>query len=104
MNQEMRVMGQGKAVQKSIRKKIQHILDLDQPTALTALRNRLTVEPGLVSKAEAARILRIRSRTLDDCIAAKYVDVARVDGRPMVSVRSLNRLLKPHPKPIRPRT
>jgi hypothetical protein len=53
-------------------------------------------QPGFVSKLEATRLLRISSRTLNDCIRAKYLEAARVNGRLLVSVQ-INRMLEPHP-------
>jgi hypothetical protein len=65
--------------------------------AWTTANSTPTLQAGFVSKLEAARLLRISSRTLNDCIRAKYIDVVRVHRRLLVSVQSVNRMLEPHP-------
>src|SRR5579872_3982270 len=58
---------------------------------IVALQEIKEVTPLLRSRADAARMLGISTRKLDYLIAAKRLQVRRIDGRVMVSQRVLEK-------------
>lgn len=90
-----------KAVQRVVREEIERVLGPNSITHSKHLEDAPAVSPRAISKAEAALILGVSLRTIDECITFKYIGVIRVGHRVLVPMKSLDRVLKRWPNSTR---
>jgi hypothetical protein len=82
------------AVQRIIRRELERLLASRPVAAERPLNQPQITRPVAVSKAEAARILGVSLRSIDNCIALEQIPVLRVGRRVLVQVSSLEAAIR----------